>query len=79
MNLGRLLDACCIEIPKTQYDALYDYFVEHEIDLNCINIDNLYVNGIQYLDKEDIKDYHTILTQEDNEFYVMNISQGYTG
>jgi len=79
MNLGKLLDACCVNIPTEQWNAMYDYLVEHEVDLNCINIDNLYVNGIRYIDLEDIKEEHTILVQADGGYYVMDISQGFTG
>ena len=79
MNLSRLLDACCVNIPPNQWNAMYDYFIENEIDLNCINIDNLYVNGVSYIDLEDIKEKHTILVQADGGYYLMDISQGYTG
>jgi len=78
MNLSRLLDACCINIPKDQWNAMYDYFIEHEIDLNCINIDNLYVNGTGFISYGNEREEHIKLLEADGGYYVIDISQGLT-
>tara|TARA_R100001244_G_scaffold44899_1_gene40667 strand:+ start:305 stop:526 length:222 start_codon:yes stop_codon:yes gene_type:complete len=59
-NLMRLMDSCCITIDIEYYDELFDYLIESDIDLNILNIDDLIVNGIQFLDKEDAEDYYTL-------------------
>jgi len=59
-NLMRLMDSCCVTIDIEYYDELFDYLIESDIDLNILNIDDLVVNGIQFLDKEDAEDYYTL-------------------
>ena len=69
-NLTTLMDNCCIEINEEFFDELHDYLMETEVDLNTINIDNLVVNGIQYLKKvdcteEDLEKYDILKELED--------------
>lgn len=71
MNLERLLDSCCVEIPNKINEALFDYLVELDVDLNTVNIDDIYVNGVQYLeDTEDTEDYYLLVKNENGGYYV---------
>ena len=72
-NLMRLMDSCCVTIDSEYYDELYDYLLDIEVDLNELNIDDLVVNGIQFLDKEDLyeeEDYY-ILKKTDTGCWVL--------
>ncbi len=51
-NLNRLMMSCCVDIDNEYYEELMDYLLEMDVDLNELNIDDLVVNGIQFLDKE---------------------------
>jgi len=64
-NLMRLMDSCCVTIDLDYYDELMDYLLEIDIDLNELNIDDLVVNGVQFLDKEDTEDYYILKETED--------------
>lgn len=64
-NLMRLMDSCCVTIDTEYYDELMDFLLETGVDLNMLNIDNLVVNGIQFLDKEDAEDYYILKETED--------------
>ena len=55
MNLTRLMDACAVTIEDEYYDELADYLTDIDADLNKLNIDDLVVNGIQFLEKDDFK------------------------
>ena len=73
-NLGRLMDSCCVDIPTDYYDELFDYLIDTDVDLNELNIDDLVVNGVQYLDKEtleDNRDDYYILTEDEDGGYVI--------
>ena len=61
-NLMRLMDSCCVTIDREYYDELMDYLLEGDVDLNTLNIDDLVVNGVQFLDKDDFEegDYYTL-------------------
>jgi hypothetical protein len=64
-NLNRLMQSCCITIDTAYYNELFDYLIEGGIDLNTLNIDDLVVNGVQFLEKDDCfkeEDYY-ILTE----------------
>jgi len=63
-NLMRLMDSCCVTIDLDYYDELMDYLLEIDIDLNELNIDDLVVNGIQFLDKEDTEKYGLYILKE---------------
>ena len=81
-NLRRLMDSCCVTIDNEYYDELYDYLLDIDvdlkknydpdgaIDLNTLNIDDLIVNGVQFLDKDECEDYY-ILRETDNGCWVI--------
>jgi hypothetical protein len=76
MNLTRLMDACVVKIDDDYYDELADYLTDTEADLNKLNIDDLVVNSIQYLDKEDLaeegeEDYY-ILKKDKKGAWIIN-------
>ena len=64
-NLNRLMMSCCVNIDNEYYEELMDYLLETDVDLNTLNIDDLVVNGIQFLDKEDAEDYYILKETED--------------
>lgn len=66
-NLMRLMDSCCVTIDLEYYDELMDYLLEMDVDLNKLNIDDLVVNRIQFLDKEkaERKELHILKETED--------------
>ena len=64
-NLNRLMMSCCVNIDNEYYEELMDYLLETRVDLNTLNIDDLVVNGIQFLDKEDAEDYYILKETED--------------
>jgi hypothetical protein len=63
LNLRRLMDSCCVSIDEDYYEELFDYLIEW-VDLNELNIDNLVVNGIQFLDKEYAERYELYILKE---------------
>tara|TARA_R110000787_G_scaffold112885_1_gene221806 strand:+ start:81 stop:308 length:228 start_codon:yes stop_codon:yes gene_type:complete len=71
-NLMRLMDSCCVTIDTEYYDELFDYLIDIDIDLNELNIDDLVVNGVQFLDKDEFeKDDYYILTETDSGCWVI--------
>lgn len=73
-NLARLMDSCCVTIDGDYYDELFDYLIDIDVDLNELNIDDLVVNGVQYLTDEDVNncwDDYYILKKDDNGAYVI--------
>ncbi len=64
-NLNRLMMSCCVDIDNEYYNELFDYLIMIDVDLNELNIDDLVVNGIQFLDKEDAEDYYILKETED--------------
>jgi hypothetical protein len=64
-NLDRLMMSCCVDIDDEYYEELMDYLLEVDVDLNTLNIDDLVVNGIQFLDKEDAEDYYILKETEE--------------
>jgi len=64
-NLNRLMMSCCVDIDNEYYEELMDYLLETDVDLNTLNIDDLVVNGIQFLDKEDAEDYYILKETKD--------------
>jgi len=71
-NLNRLMDSCCVTIDIEYYDELFDYLIEGDVDLNTLNIDDLVVNGVQSLEKDDFEegDYY-ILKETDTGCWVI--------
>lgn len=63
-NLNRLMMSCCVDIDNEYYEELMDYLLEIDVDLNELNIDDLVVNGIQFLDKEDAEQYELYILKE---------------
>jgi|TARA_R110002012_G_C11192583_1_gene558681 hypothetical protein len=71
-NLMRLMNSCCVTIDNEYYDELFDYLIEIDIDLNILNIDDLVVNGIQFLDKEEAEsEGYDILKETDEGCWVV--------
>jgi len=54
-NLSILLEACVDDYELR--DALFNYFVENEIDLNTINIEDIVANSLSFIDKEEVEDF----------------------
>ena len=72
LNLGRLMDSCCVEIDKAYYDELFNYLIDTDVDLNYLNIDDLVVNGIQYLEFcEFNRDDYYILSEDNKGAFVI--------
>jgi len=63
-NLNRLMMSCCVDIDNEYYEELFDYLIETDVDLNHLNIDDLVVNGIQFLDKEDAEQHELHILKE---------------
>ena len=63
-NLKRLMDSCCVTIDPEYYDELMDFLLETGVDLNMLNIDDVVVNGIQFLDKEDTEKHGLYILKE---------------
>ena len=63
-NLNRLMMSCCVDIDNEYYEELMDYLLETGVDLNTLNIDDLVVNGIQFLDKEDAEKLELYILKE---------------
>ena len=49
-NLMRLMDSCCVNIDDEYYDELMDYLLEGDVDLNTLNIDDLVVNRVDFIE-----------------------------
>ena len=56
--------SCCVDIDNEYYEELMDYLLETDVDLNTLNIDDLVVNGIQFLDKEEAEEYELYILKE---------------
>ena len=56
--------SCCVEIDNEYYEELMDFLLETDVDLNTLNIDDLVVNGIQFLDKEEAEEYELYILKE---------------
>jgi len=63
-NLNRLMMSCCVDIDNEYYEELMDYLLEMDVDLNHLNIDDLVVNGIQFLDKEEAEQHELYILTE---------------
>lgn len=63
-NLNRLMMSCCVDIDNEYYEELMDFLLETDVDLNTLNIDDLVVNGIQFLDKEEAEEYELYILKE---------------
>jgi len=71
-NLMRLMDSCCVTIDREYYDELMDYLLEGDVDLNELNIDNIVVNGVQFLEMgaQGLQDFY-ILKETDTGCWVI--------
>jgi hypothetical protein len=58
------MDSCCVTIDTEYYDELMNFLLETNVDLSTLNIDNLVVNGIQFLDKEDAEQLELYILKE---------------
>ncbi len=68
-NLMRLMDSCCVTIDLEYYDELMDYLLEIDVDLNELNIDDLVVNYVQFVDKEEAEEYDMYILKETEDGY----------
>ena len=75
-NLTTLMDACCVDISKEYYDELFDYLMDTEVDLNTVNIDDIVVNGITFIDNDELaeidEDDIYILAETDDGAYTLD-------
>jgi hypothetical protein len=44
------MDSCCVNIDDEYYDELMDYLLEGDVDLNTLNIDDLVVNRVDFIE-----------------------------
>jgi len=69
-NLRRLMDSCCVEIDEDLYDALFDYLIETDVDLNELNVDDLVANIWQTYNEDEFdnfdKDKYYEITRTEN-------------
>ena len=63
-NLNRLMMSCCVDIDNEYYEELMDYLLQTDVDLNELNIDDLVVNSVQFLDKEDAEQHELYILKE---------------
>jgi len=63
-NLNRIMMSCCVDIDDEYFDELHDYLMETDVDLNTLNIDDLVVNGVQWLSKEEVEEYDMYILKE---------------
>ena len=70
-NLMRLMDSCCVTINEDYYEELFDYLLDTDVDLNELNIDDLVVNGVQYLENDQLTEDYYILKKDDEGAYVL--------
>ena len=76
-NITRLVESCPF-VDVDFKEGLVEYLYELEVDLNCVNIDDLVVNGITYLSYEEWEelgeekqeDYY-IISEVDNGYYII--------
>jgi len=76
MNLKRLMDSCCVDIDREYYDELFDYLIDTEVDLNTVNIDDIVVNAISFIDNDELEkldiDDISLLARTDDGVYIWN-------
>ena len=70
-NLTRLMDSCCVTIDPEYYDELFDYLIDTDVDLNTLNIDDLVVNGVSFINKDELSEDYYILSETDEGFYIL--------
>jgi len=58
-NISRLLNACPFLDDDGELKAgLENFLYEIDADLNCINIDDLVVNGIVFIDRDEYESFN---------------------
>tara|TARA_R110000803_G_scaffold34012_2_gene74404 strand:+ start:2626 stop:2865 length:240 start_codon:yes stop_codon:yes gene_type:complete len=75
INLTKIMDSCCVTIDEDYYEELHDLIIELDLDLNTINMDNLVINGIQFLSKDECNEEHCILKESYEGFYIIDLNQ----
>ena len=72
-NLNILMKSCCVEIDDEVYDELFDFLLEMDVDLNTLNIDDIYVNGVSFLqlDEREYTEEAYILKETEDGFWVV--------
>ncbi len=70
-NLTRLMDSCVVTIDPEYYDELFDYLIDTDVDLNTLNIDDLVVNGVSFINKDELSEDYYILSETDEGFYIL--------
>jgi hypothetical protein len=63
-NLNRIMMSCCVDIDNEYFEELHDFLMETDVDLNTLNIDDLVVNGVQWLSKEEAEEYDMYILKE---------------
>ena len=75
MNLKRLLDSCPYITDDNLWNGLYDYCLETDVDLNCVNFDDWVVNGISFIDRTE---YEEMTESQKEDMYVLTeTDEGY--
>jgi len=77
-NLSRLLDACPFLDDRELKEGIESFLYEIDADLNCINIDDLVVNGISFIDRDEYEELSdekkedlTIIAEKDEGLWVL--------
>ena len=63
-NLNRIMMSCCVDIDNEYFEELHDFLMETDVDLNTLNIDDVVVNGVQWLSKEEAEEYDMYILKE---------------
>jgi len=77
-NLNRLLDSCPFIDDRELKIGLENFLYEIDADLNCINIDDLVVNGIVFIDRDEYESFNderkeelTIIAEKDKGLWIL--------
>lgn len=71
-NLIRLMNSCRVTIDSEYYDELYDHLLDTEVDLNELNIDDLVVDGVKFIESgaQALQDFY-VLKETDTGCWVL--------
>jgi len=75
INLTKIMDSCCVTIDEDYYEELHDLIIELDLDLNTINMDNLVINCIQFLSKDECNEEDCILKEGYEGFYIIDLNK----